>query len=99
MGGSAIVLAEVQRAWRRLPIATSIFRDRYVSDLTTPRTKSRIKAVVACGNGTAGAFSPIVLEKIGVDVVPLDTELDHTFPRYNPNPEDLKMLHAIRDEV
>jgi len=34
-----------------------------------------------------------------VDVVPLDTELDHTFPRYNPNPEDLKMLHAIRDEV
>jgi phosphomannomutase/phosphoglucomutase len=76
------------------------FRDRYVADLTNrPKLKSRIKAVVACGNGTAGAFSPIVLEKIGVDVVPLDTELDHTFPRYNPNPEDLKMLHAIRDEV
>jgi phosphomannomutase/phosphoglucomutase len=55
--------------------------------------------VVACGNGTAGAFAPIVLEKVGVDVVPLDIELDHTFPRYNPNPEDLKMLHAIRDEV
>ena len=36
---------------------------------------------------------------MGVDVVPLDVELDHTFPRYNPNPEDLKMLHAIRDEV
>jgi len=31
--------------------------------------------------------------------VPLDVELDFTFPRYNPNPEDLKMLHAIRDEV
>ena len=76
------------------------FRDRYVADLTNrPKLKNRIKAVVACGNGTAGAFSPIVLEKIGVDVVPLDVELDHTFPRYNPNPEDLKMLHAIRDEV
>jgi len=76
------------------------FRDRYVADLTNrPKLKNRIKAVVACGNGTAGAFAPIVLEKIGVDVVPLDTELDHTFPRYNPNPEDLKMLHAIRDEV
>ena len=76
------------------------FRDRYVADLTNrPRLKNKIKAVVACGNGTAGAFSPIVLEKVGVDVVPLDVELDHTFPRYNPNPEDLKMLHAIRDEV
>jgi phosphomannomutase / phosphoglucomutase len=76
------------------------FRDRYIADLTNrPKLKNRIKAVVACGNGTAGAFSPIVLEKIGAEVVPLDVELDHTFPRYNPNPEDLKMLHAIRDEV
>ena len=76
------------------------FRDRYVADLTSrPKLRKRIKAVVACGNGTAGAFAPIVLERLGVDVVPLDVELDHTFPRYNPNPEDLKMLHAMRDEV
>jgi phosphomannomutase/phosphoglucomutase len=32
-------------------------------------------------------------------VIPLDTELDHTFPKYNPNPEDMEMLHAIRDAV
>ena len=25
--------------------------------------------------------------------------LDYTFPRYNPNPEDMKMLHAIADAV
>ena len=76
------------------------FPARYIADLTgRPKLKSRIKAVVACGNGTAGAFAPGVLEAIGVDVVPLDTELDHTFPRYNPNPEDLKMLAAIRDKV
>jgi phosphomannomutase/phosphoglucomutase len=73
---------------------------RYMADLTNrARLKNRIKAVVACGNGTAGAFAPQVLEAIGVDVVPLDVELDHTFPRYNPNPEDMEMLHAIRDEV
>jgi phosphomannomutase/phosphoglucomutase len=40
-----------------------------------------------------------VLEAIGCEVVPLDTELDYTFPRYNPNPEDMKMLHAIADKV
>jgi phosphomannomutase/phosphoglucomutase len=71
-----------------------------MADLTDrPRLKNRIKSVVACGNGTAGAFAPKVLEALGVDVVPLDVELDHTFPRYNPNPEDMEMLHAIRDEV
>jgi phosphomannomutase/phosphoglucomutase len=74
--------------------------DRYISDLTDrPRLRNPIRAVVACGNGTAGAFAPRVLERVGVDVVPLDTELDHTFPRYNPNPEDLNMLEAIRTRV
>ena len=53
----------------------------------------------ACGNGTAGAFAPQVLEAIGCEVVPLDCELDHTFPNYNPNTEDMKMLHAMRDAV
>jgi phosphomannomutase / phosphoglucomutase len=55
--------------------------------------------VCACGNGTAGAFAPRVLEAIGCEVVPLDCELDHTFPRYNPNTEDMKMLHAMADAV
>jgi phosphomannomutase/phosphoglucomutase len=76
------------------------FPNRYIADLTKrPKLKRRLRAVVACGNGTAGAFAPRVLEAIGVDVVPLDCELDHTFPKYNPNPEDMKMLHAMRDAV
>ena len=76
------------------------FPARYIADLTNrPKLKRRLKVVCACGNGTAGAFSPKVLEAIGCEVIPLDCELDHTFPKYNPNPEDLKMLHAIRDAV
>ncbi len=75
-------------------------RARYIADLTArPKFARPIKAVVACGNGTAGAFAPDVLSALGIDVVPLDTELDWTFPRYNPNPEDLTMLHAIADAV
>ena len=61
--------------------------------------KRRIKAVVACGNGTAGAFAPETLEAMGVEVIAMDCELDHTFPKYNPNPEDMKMLHALSDRV
>ena len=76
------------------------FAHRYIADLTSrPKIKRRLKVVAACGNGTAGAFAPKVLEMIGCEVVPLDTELDYTFPRYNPNPEDMKMLHAIADKV
>src|ERR1700730_2950447 len=76
------------------------FPARYIADLTDRRKlKRRLKVVAACGNGTAGAFSPRVLEAIGCEVVPLDCTLDHTFPRYNPNPEDMAMLHAIRDAV
>jgi len=78
----------------------SNFRDVYISDLTNrPKLKRKLKVVAACGNGTAGAFAPQVLEQIGCEVIPLDVELDYTFPRYNPNPEDMKMLHAIADKV
>jgi len=76
------------------------FPARYIADLTDrPKLKRPLKVVAACGNGTAGAFAPQVLEAIGCDVVRLDCELDHSFPKYNPNPEDMKMLHALRDEV
>ncbi|MHA1189900.1 MAG: phosphomannomutase/phosphoglucomutase [Alphaproteobacteria bacterium] len=64
-----------------------------------PMLGRKLKVVVACGNGTAGAFAPGILERIGCEVVPLDCELDYTFPRYNPNPEDMKMLAAMRHAV
>ncbi len=63
------------------------------------KINKRIKAVVACGNGTAGIFAPDILRGIGCEVIELDCNLDHSFPKYNPNPEDLKMLHAIAKEV
>ncbi|MBS0242822.1 MAG: phosphomannomutase/phosphoglucomutase [Proteobacteria bacterium] len=74
--------------------------ERYMKSLASrPKLKRRLKVVAACGNGTAGAFAPKVLEAIGCEVIPLDCELDHSFPRYNPNPEDMEMLHAISDAV
>jgi phosphomannomutase / phosphoglucomutase len=76
------------------------FKELYLADLLKDRKITRkLRVVAACGNGTAGAFAPEMLAKLGVEVIPLDAELDHTFPRYNPNPEDMKMLHAIADKV
>lgn len=74
--------------------------ERYLTMLCDrPKISRPLKVVAACGNGTAGVFAPRVLEAIGCEVIPMDVELDYTFPRYNPNPEDLKMLHAIADAV
>ena len=76
------------------------FPARYIADLTNrPKITRKLKVIAACGNGTAGAFAPKILEALGCEVIPMDAELDHTFPRYNPNPEDMKMLHAMADAV
>ena len=72
----------------------------YIKDLTKNiKINRKIKAVVACGNGTAGIFSPEVLEKIGIEVIKLHCDLDFNFPFYNPNPEDLVMLKDLSKEV
>ncbi len=75
-------------------------KEKYINDLVDGKKISRkLKVVVACGNGTAGAYAPEALRRLGCDVVEMDCELDYNFPKYNPNPEDLKMLHALADMV
>ena len=76
------------------------FKDVYIEDLIKKnKIKNKIKVVVSCGNGTAGIFAPEVLKSIGCEVIKLDCELDWSFPKYNPNPEDMKMLNAIAKVV
>jgi phosphomannomutase / phosphoglucomutase len=76
------------------------FKNIYSEDLIKKnKINKKIKAVVACGNGTAGVFAPNILRSIGCEVIELDCELNWNFPKYNPNPEDLKMLHAIAKAV
>ena len=76
------------------------FKKIYIDNLIDKnKISKKIKAVVACGNGTAGVFAPEILRGIGCEVIELDCNLDWSFPKYNPNPEDLKMLHAIAKVV
>ena len=75
------------------------FKEVYINYLIKNKIKKKLKIVVACGNGTAGAFAPRVLKEIGCEVIELDCNLDYNFPKYNPNPEDVKMLHAISEAV
>ena len=76
------------------------FQKIYIQDLIKKnKLKKKLKTIVACGNGTAGIFAPKILKGIGCEVIELDCKLDFTFPKYNPNPEDMKMLGAISECV
>ncbi len=74
--------------------------ERYIADAAARCRLSRpIRVVAACGNGTAGAFAPEALRRMGADVIEVDCELDWSFPNYNPNPEDHAMLSAMTRAV
>ena len=75
--------------------------ERYIADVAGRISLNRpLKVVCACGNGTAGAFAPEALGRMGVAVVhEMDCSLDWSFPRYNPNPEDHEMLKAMGKAV
>lgn len=75
-------------------------REKYIASTSKGVSIKRpLKVVAACGNGTAGAFAPQALRAMGVDVIEVDCDLDNTFPKYNPNPEDSEMLHAMAAAV
>jgi phosphomannomutase/phosphoglucomutase len=66
--------------------------ERITSDVQTER---RLKLVVDCGNGIAGAIAPQVLEGIGCDVIPLYCEVDGNFPNHHPDPSDPHNLEDL----
>ncbi len=72
----------------------------YQKDLLSKiSTKRKLKIVVDAGNGTAGAFAPEFLEKLGHKIIPLYCELDGTFPNHEANPEELENMRDLIAKV
>lgn len=94
MSGSGI-----ERAGGVLKRVTGV-QERYLADASSKAKLTRpLKVICACGNGTAGAFAPQALRAMGAEVIEMDCELDNTFPKYNPNPEDHHMLQEMAKAV
>jgi phosphomannomutase/phosphoglucomutase len=75
-------------------------REAYIEDLVGDFKMTRkLRVVCATGNGSASAFAPEVLNRIGVEVIPSHNELDYNFPHYNPNPEAMEMLHDMSSSL
>jgi phosphomannomutase/phosphoglucomutase len=60
------------------------------------QVEKRLKVVVDCGNGVAGAVAPAVLEGIGCEVHELYCEVDGQFPNHHPDPSD---PHNLQDLI
>jgi phosphomannomutase/phosphoglucomutase len=58
----------------------------------------KLKVVVDAGNGTGGVAVPI-LERLGLDVVPLFLEPDGRFPNHHPDPTVEKNLEHLKRKV
>jgi phosphomannomutase len=59
----------------------------------------RMKVVVDCGNGVAGASSPHVLRALGCDVIELFCDVDGRFPNHHPDPGDPANLRDLIAKV
>lgn len=58
-----------------------------------------LRVVVACGNGTPGAFYPDALRRLGCEVIEHHCALDYTFPHFNPDPEKEGFMSSLVQRV
>jgi phosphomannomutase/phosphoglucomutase len=55
----------------------------------------KLRVVVDCGNGIAGAVAPAVLEGVGCEVLPMYCDVDGHFPNHHPDPSDVSNLQDL----
>jgi len=92
-------MADFRTRWAVHISFTRIFRHATLRILTRrSKLKRKLKVVVAAVTAPR-EHSRRSDAGDRLEVVPLDTELDHTFPKYNPNPEDMEMPARHRDAV
>lgn len=65
---------------------------RIVNDVKPDR---KMKIVIDCGNGVAGATAPQVFKQMGCEVVELFSEVDGTFPNHHPDPSQIENLQDL----
>ncbi|TAN59576.1 phosphomannomutase/phosphoglucomutase [bacterium] len=64
-----------------------------------PVLKKPLKVVLDSGNGTAGPVAPVLLRKLGCEVIELFSEPDGRFPNHHPDPTVPKNLVPLIDAV
>jgi phosphomannomutase/phosphoglucomutase len=75
-------------------------RDQYINWIVSHIKLARpLKVVTDSGNGTAGPVAPVILRKLGCEVVDLFSEMDGRFPNHHPDPTIEKNLQPLIAKV
>jgi len=74
------------------------YGERLLGFLRRPEEGRRLKVVVDAGNGMGSIYRPL-LERAGIELLPLYFELDGTFPNHEANPLKYSNLRDLCAEV
>lgn len=55
----------------------------------------KLRVVIDCGNGAAGAVAPQLMRELGCDVIDLFCEVDGNFPNHHPDPSRPENLQDL----
>jgi phosphomannomutase/phosphoglucomutase len=76
------------------------FSDQWLDRLASlVKIPNKPKIAVDCGNGVTGAFVEQFFAKLNLEIVPLYTEVDGTFPNHEANPEEEANLEDLKKAV
>jgi phosphomannomutase len=106
LAGRAIYGDEIQRLRERMTAedyargrgrlgAMDIGAEYSARIVTDCKLARRMKVVVDCGNGIAGASAPGILRALGCDVTELYSEVDGNFPNHHPDPSKPENLAEL----
>jgi phosphomannomutase/phosphoglucomutase len=73
----------------------------YVADLAqrVPRGTRRLRVVIDGGNSIAGPVVEQALQAVDYEVIPINLELDWSFPNHEPDPESVEARRQIGEAV
>jgi phosphomannomutase len=108
-GDHGIPLIEAKVASGDLPAAATpgtrtqadifeAYGDRLLSFLRRPEGARRLKVVADAANGMGTLYQPL-LERAGIELIPLFFELDGSFPNHEANPLKLENLETLAEKV
>ncbi len=106
LGGETLAESAIQALYARISenrfssgsggLQTMEVTRDYIERITGDvQVEHKMKVVVDCGNGIAGAVVPAVLEGVGCEVLPLYCEVDGEFPNHHPDPSDPNNLQDL----
>jgi len=106
LGGVTLAGEDIQRLRARIEngdlaqgagkYSRADLRDAYLARIVSDaKLARRMKIVIDCGNGVAGATAPELFRRLGCDVTELYCDVDGNFPNHHPDPSKPENLQDL----